>query len=124
MTKEEKTLAYSMRLDGATIRSIADKFGVSPEYIRKIVDGALHGRSYVGHVNSCIYPNIRKWMVDNKLTYNGFSSLLSMDQNTIRKFLVGKGGAYKSTIDKILETTGMTYEVAFALDTTQGKTNA
>lgn len=124
MTKEEKILAYSMRADGDTLQSIADWFGVSREYIRKIVGGAHTGRSYVSHTIDCIYPNIRKWMVDNGLNYNSFSSLLSMNQNSTQRFLVGEGGAYKSTIDKILEVTGMTYEVAFALDTAEGDTNA
>ena len=48
MTKEQKIEAYSMRLDGATLREIADKFGVSFQYIHKLFPGPKnHKKQYV-----------------------------------------------------------------------------
>lgn len=66
MTKEEKILAYSMRLDGAPLQKIADKFGVTREYIRQITNGACNRASVCDRVSDCVYPNIRKWMVENE----------------------------------------------------------
>ncbi len=39
MTREEKIEAFTMRLDGETYQEIADKFGVTRQYIHQILGG-------------------------------------------------------------------------------------
>lgn len=64
MTREEKIEAFTMRLDGETYQEIADKFGVTRQYIHQMLGGdrrskvALNDRGF-------IYPNLMKWMIEN-----------------------------------------------------------
>ena len=70
MTKEDKIKAYAMTLDGYTYQAIANEFGVTKQYI-----SSLHGRkSYNSKLyDEIIYPNITKWMEENKVTVRSLS---------------------------------------------------
>lgn len=37
MTNDEKVEAYRMRLEGATLQEVADRFGVTREWIRVLI---------------------------------------------------------------------------------------
>lgn len=110
MTKAQKVEAYSMRLDGASLREIADKFGVSFQYIQQLFPARKRiQRKY----SNIIYPNIVRYLQDNRVTLTALASDCNMTINGLRQFLNGESGGTKSTIDAILKATGMKYEEAF-----------
>lgn len=113
MTVEQKVEAYRMRLEGATLKECAEKFGVSREYIRQITPPVeIHPRRRSIY-DSCIYPNIKEWMYQNEYSYYAFSKLLGCTPASVYNVLMGKSSPNKKLIDKILDATGMSYEEAF-----------
>lgn len=113
MTVEQKVEAYRMRLEGATLRECAEKFGVSREYIRQITPPVeTHPRRRRAY-DSCIYPNIKEWMYQNRYSYYAFSKILDCSPASVYNVLMGKSSPNKKLIDKILDATGMSYEEAF-----------
>lgn len=113
MTIDQKVEAYRMRLEGSTLQSIADTFGVSKERIRQILPGK--GRSWTEDavLSKCAYPVIAQWLFDNRLNYSEFGGLIGCSQATVSRWMNGVHNLNKPAIDKILEVTGMTYEQAF-----------
>lgn len=63
MTIDQKVDAYRMRLEGATLQSIADTFGVSKERIRQILPGEGKSWSDDAVLSRCAYndPDLRLW---------------------------------------------------------------
>lgn len=111
MTKDDKVLAYSMRLDGYSFREIAEKLGVSIQAVQKAIPPVEN--RVIKRTVTCIYPNIYAWMRKNDINIDKLSNLCSVSYMTIKRMLIGESETRKSTIDKILEVTGMTYEEAF-----------
>ena len=112
MTINEKVEAYKMRVEGHSFKEIGDRFGVSRQYICQILPVPEKNRIEMS-ANSCAYKNISKWMLEHGCSYSKLARLCGIPSNTLNLFLTGKGDSRKSTIDKILYVTGMTYEEAF-----------
>lgn len=114
LSTSDKIEAFSMRLNGSSLQEIADKFGVSRQCIFQIVPT---GTSYrlSNNYESCIYPNIRRFLIENRYSYHRFADLCAVSLTCMHNALIGRVSPHKSTIDKILEVTGMTYEEAFLL---------
>lgn len=115
MTIDEKVEAFRMRLEGNTIQEIANRFGVSKQYISKELR-TERIRSNEKIVNACVYPNIRKFLVRERLTCRDFSNEFGISYATLYNILTGKAEPRKKTIDRILKCTGLTYEEAFSKD--------
>lgn len=111
MTKEEKIQAYSMLLDGHTLVEVGDKFGVSKQRI----DQMFHATNIRVEMaaESCVYPNISKWMIANRSGFAVIARACETSTNAVRYALTTGGNIRKRTIDSILQLTGMTYEEAF-----------
>ena len=62
------------------------------------------------------YPSIEKYMADHNLTLREFARRCDMPSSTICRLLNGQTEPSKSTIDKILGVTGLSYEVCFRED--------
>ena len=114
MTKEQKIEAYSMRLDGVTVREIAKKYGVSYQYIQQLFPGT--GKDNGEKYKSYIYPNIVKLLHENSMSLTKLAKRCNLSYVGLQYFLSGRNGGSKKTVDKILKATGMTYEEAFAED--------
>lgn len=114
MTNDQKVEAYRMRLEGATLQSIADKFDVSLERVRQIIP-PIEGRSWnlYGIQDKCVYPGIAQWLLDNHYTYTKLAELAGVPMATVSRWMNGVHKPNKSAIDKILKATGLTYEQAF-----------
>lgn len=112
MTREEKIDAFAMRLDGFTYEEIGQKYGMSKERVRQIFANVT-AESGIARKNY-IFPNIRDWMVKNKVNQYYFAKKLGTTQTTISAILTGKHNPSFKFIQCVLETTGMTYEVAFS----------
>lgn len=114
MTIDQKVEVYRMRLEGATLQSIADHFEVSLEWIRQIVP-PIEGKTWSleGMRNRCVYPGIAQWLYENRCTYAKLAELIGAPQASVSRWMNGVHKPNKPTIDKILKVTGMTYEQAF-----------
>ena len=116
MTKFE--LYRAERNKGLTYREIAKKYGVSYQCVAQAC-AKSNPRAFQFHKETeIIYPNLRKWMNDNKISTSelvrrlGFCSY-SNSVNMFRSYLKGKNHFRKPTIDKLIEVTGLPYEELF-----------
>ena len=114
MTKTERLEAYRMRLDGVPVIRIAERFGVSRQYIYDIIPNV--GKP----VKGCIYPNLNEWMMDNEMGVFDLARAINVSPSGLADFLRGQHDTRKKTIDKILNVTGMTYEHAFVTEVANG----
>ena len=106
---------------GMKYTDIAEKYGVSYQCVAQAC-----ARRGVGHFKpytkvDCIYPNLRKWLNDNKVSRYEFIRRLGECQHTANSARLSdhfRGRCYprKETIDKMLEVTGLTYEQFFATE--------
>ena len=113
MTKDEKVEAYRMRLDGASFAEIGNRFGVSRQYIQQILPRPRKNRIEMS-AESCIYNGISKWMLENGVSYAKLARCVGLSNSCLSLVLAGKVAPTKTTIDKILEFTQMSYEEAFS----------
>ncbi len=115
MTNQDKVAAYAMRLEGASLQECADRFGVTRECIRQITPPVqARARSRGKCFEDCAFPNLAKWLCENRYSYNSFAKLACISPVSMKKALNGATSVTKRVIDRILEVTGMSYEVAFA----------
>ncbi len=115
---DKKAQMRAMREQGAKHREIAEVFGVSVQYV-SMVCGSCAPARFVPLGDECIYPNFRKWMNENKVSRSEFvrrMGLTAHDNNLRRLYQIVRGELQpnKPYIDKMLEITGLTYEVLFA----------
>lgn len=115
MTNKERAEAYFMRLEGKTFQEIADRFGVSKQNIQRLLNGVCE-RSPRRDLDTIVYPAIKNYMKENKLSFNSISHLCGINIGPIINGLCGKNDISKRTIDAILDVTEMTYEEAFKKD--------
>lgn len=108
MTKKDKLEAYKMRLEGKTLQSIADHFGVTREYIRQITpQGGPKLR------DTYVFPNIAKWLADNGIYNYEFADMIQSNNTSVGNWLNGKTEPSLFHIEQILKVTGMTFDEAF-----------
>lgn len=106
---------------GLTYREIAEKHGISYQAVAQTC-----ARYSVGHFraytkNDVVYPNLRKWLNDNKVTKSEFIRRMGNVYSgnlmaQVGNWFSGKTCPMKQSIDKILEITGLTYEQLFATE--------
>ena len=113
MTNRDRAEAYYMRLNGSSLQEIADQFGVSKQLIAQFLPYSRHVTCHPHNLEACIFPEIRNFLETERMTYNRFAVLCGMGTQNIYNALTGKANPSKSTIDRILEVTGLPYEVAF-----------
>jgi len=114
-TRAEK---LALREQGMTYRQIADQFGISYQAVAHSLASYNPKRFQYITETGCVYPNLRKWMNDNKVGQSEFARRCQFsnspgNKNRMRGYLIGLADPPKRTIDKILAVTGMTYEEAF-----------
>lgn len=106
-----------LRDQGMKYKEIAEKIGVSSQYVSMVCGKC--DPAYFQYVDeSCIYPNLRKWMNDNKITRREFLRRMGLMPYTgnyerFGSYLRGTNYPRKQYIDKMLKVTGMTYETMF-----------
>lgn len=107
LTKEQILDACSMRLDGYTLQEIADKYGVTRQYIATLVPRNAKTNTI------CTFPLIKNWMAQNGYNGKKIAEFCGVTPNAVYAWLKGSNSITKANIDKILQLTGMTYEEAF-----------
>ena len=116
-----KQLIKADREAGMTYSEIARKHGVSEQYAAQVCGKSCPGRFHVIKKESCIYPNLRKWMNENRCSrYElvrrmGYEALPG-NSARLSEYMAGNNQPRKPYIDKLLKATGMTYEVLFAME--------
>lgn len=114
INKAQKAECYRLRQEGYTLQWLGDKYGLSRERIRQIIE--KHEEKLAGlsnRLSSCIYPELKKWMIMQDETYTSLASKCEVHMMTLRNGLTGRTTICKDTIDRILVLTGLTYEEAF-----------
>lgn len=104
---------------GMKYAEIAAKYGVSYQCVAQSCASRGVGRFKPYTATECIYPNLRKWLNDNKVSRYEFIRRLGDHQNAVSTARISehfRGRSYprKETIDKFIEVTGLTYEQLFA----------
>lgn len=120
--KEEiKRQMIEMHEIGRTYRQIGETFGVSRQRVFQMIGGGNNKHFRYINTNMCIFKGIRKYMNDNKISIMEITRLTYGDTNSgyynrAKGRLNGTLDFTKKHIDKILEITGLAYEVAFELE--------
>ena len=119
MTIDDRVEAYRMRLEGYSLQEVADRFGVSRQFLSQILPSSQRAFSKGRNANKCIYPAIKKYMEKNRYSYTRLAIICGMSQQTLYRGLTGKNEFMKKNIDMLLDTLQMTYEEAFCKDDTE-----
>ena len=106
------------RKEGLTYREIAEKYGVSYQVVAQACGKHQPNRFRFWTKESCVYPNVRKWLNENKITSRELMRRLDWEACGNNYIYVGdwlRGRCYpqKQVIDKFLSVTGLTYEKFF-----------
>ena len=119
--KLDKKTICKMRKSGISCAEIGENLGISRQRVYQILNESGFPSAYTRKkhvcliVQGCIYPNIKKWMIEHNKNYTNLSKDSGVSYVTIHKFLVGEiENIGKNTIDSILKTTGLKYEEAFS----------
>ena len=109
------------RETGMTLQQVAEKHGVSRQYV-SVVCGK-YNPSYFKYITEegCIFPNLRRWMNENKVGKQEFLRRMHMDtcgvnSTRLKGVINGSSTPRKDWIDLMLGVTGMTYEKLFAME--------
>lgn len=107
----EMRMKYS---EGMGIKALSSQHNVSRQRVYQICRRKRHerfsNRTYIS-VSRVIYPNIRKWILENNMGICEFRERIGITCNC--KILYIEKPIEMKTIRKILEVTGMTFEEAF-----------
>lgn len=108
------------RAKGKTYQEIADMFGVSRQAVGQACRGSQPLRFQFVTPEACVYPAVRKWMNDNKITRAelcrrmGYEITGGGNLDKIKSFLKGKNSkTTKTFIDRVIVATGLKYEEIF-----------
>lgn len=118
MSKKEQILA--LRKQGLKHKEIAERLGISEQYSSQVC-GAVYPMYATPVGSECVYPNLREWMNENRVSRKEFLQRmgLTVHQNNydrLNSYMTGKYYPRKPYIDKMLEVTGMTYETLFYVE--------
>lgn len=106
-----------LREQGLTYREIAEKLGVSNQYV-SMVCGKFEPAHFQYIGDNCVYPNLRNWMNEHKVSRREFLRRMGLTGNNgnyerFASYMRGESHPRKQYIDKMLAVTGLTYEKLF-----------
>lgn len=119
--KDRLLKMIKMRLDGCTFQAIADEFGVTRQYVQQTIADATGKVRAVrkSPLDSCIYPNLKKWMIDNGISLIRLSIMCGSCKtrsDVIKKKITGESDFKISEIKEILKESGETFEYMFSIE--------
>lgn len=103
------------RAKGKTYTQIAQECGVSPQAVSRACADLGDGRFRAWTAQRCIYPNLRSWLNDNRVSLTAFIGRMGLAASGVTTsrfsdYFRGRCFPGKKTIDKMLKVTGLTYE--------------
>lgn len=117
MTREQKHQMLDMRLDGYSFEYIGERFGVSRQRAQQILSGKGSGKrnatSKQNRLGRYIFPKIAIWMNEHDYTLAMMAEEIGVRPTTLSKQLLGNVEPPLKTVRKIIEITGLPFEVAF-----------
>ena len=118
---ERAYLYMAERESGLTYQQIADKYGVTRQAVAAVCGKSNPNMFRFITKEGCIYPNLRKWMNDNKVSKKELIRRMGVVPFTTAQRLMGdrlsgRAELTKSEIDSMLMATGMTYEEMFCME--------
>lgn len=124
--KSERTMQMKQdREAGMTCREIAEKYGVSHQWVHSVVGRYSPERFRYVKEQACVYPNLRNWMNANKVGKREMLRRMGLEaypKNSTYLYTVmtGRRSPRKTYIDRMLQVTGMTYEELFYTEVQDG----
>lgn len=113
MSDKKWELAKTMKENWDSYQDIAKCLGCSKQLIAKKLCG-IYTESYRrSDYSKCIYPNLKKYLYENRFSYNRFANFAGISSQALYNCLTGYADPSKSTIDRILSATNLSYEEAF-----------
>ena len=109
MNRGDKIEVFKMRLDGFTYQEIAEKFGVSKQYINQMLQSAI-GERRNKTLDKIVYPNIANWLKNNECSISEFAIRVGIKRSTLDSKLYGRNKFNSDEIKRILDVTGMKFE--------------
>ena len=110
-------MARALRDTGLTYREIAEKMGISRQCVAQMC-GKSDTSHFVKFSDAVVYPNLRKWLNENKVSMAefirrcGYTSV-SNEYQYFSRWMHGRVDPTKRIIDACIKATGMTYEELF-----------
>ena len=115
ITIDQKVEMYRMRLEGKSYQAIADRFGVSRQYVYQLIGQQCKSEPY-RNVN-VPYTGLKKWMNESRYSIAELARESGCTDNhsyvTITSYLKGSPRMDIDSIRKILRFTDLTFEEAF-----------
>lgn len=114
MTRQDIISAFEMKMDGYTYQNIADKYGVTKQYIQQTFSSIVNRctKPFV-----CVYPHISDWMFGAGITPFRLANILSDSEvtspNSIKLKLAGKRDFTMQEMIKLVTLTHLPLEVLF-----------
>ena len=110
-----------LREEGVSATEVAQRLGISRSRVYQVFPGKKRKGFRTIRPEQNIYPIWRNWMNENSVSVRMLAQLMGLDLcSTTYKSLYGwmTGRCYptKKNIDRLLETTGLTYEQLFSLE--------
>ena len=114
MNREDKIEVFKMRLDGFTYQEIAEKYGVSRQYINQMLQNVISEKRNKA-LNKIVYPNIANWLKDNERSISEFAIRVGIKRSALYNKLYGRNKFNSDEIKRILDVTGMKFEECFKM---------
>ena len=116
MTKADKIRIFEMKISGYTYEEIAVLFGTNRSNIEQILQASLKNNSC--HDFKCIYPKVKKWMMDHAVSVNSLYVLLGNKPTgngsvTMKKKLSGERRMRLDELQNLVTLTGIPFEDLF-----------
>ena len=122
---ETRDAARELRMQGLTFAEIGKRLGVSRQRIAQCCAGtnpeATAWACRIKDLDCIIYPNLKKWMLENKVSISEMMRRIGLDtgsrrSESFRNKLKGRTQLTITDIKKILAVTGGTFEQMFTND--------
>ena len=97
-----------------TLQALGERYGISRQRVDQLYRSYQErNERWIKRTRKIVYPNIRKFLIENQLTFIDFAALTEINYNTVFNVLTGRNQPSRYTIQGILRATRMTYEEAF-----------
>lgn len=124
MSQEKKDRLFEMiemRINGCTFQEIADKYGVSKQYVQQSITNIARTKrgARTTSIDMCVYSNLKMWMEENGIhlcTLNKILGKSSSGAGRIGEKLRGESDFKISEIKAILKESGKTFEYMFSTE--------
>lgn len=119
MKGERRQAIIADRLTGLSCQQVANKHGVSRQYVSQCCVGVFPKYFHKATKEGCVYRNLRKFINENRITKTELvrrCGLTAHGSNLeyLERFMKGQGDPRKSYIDRLLKVTGLSYEELFS----------